>query len=285
MQFNSLWWQQSPATGLLLKFDVVPTLFCTTTVPQCPAKRKRFSSKTDDQEWETLCHLTFDNDSVWCFVLRTNIEHMEHVHASRNQVQPLLQVLAHGGLRDLSLSKMSKRGSSVALAKTGRKAAKTETPRPWCDLLLKHAESTTQLVKQSDCRTWCRILLALRPVLRSFDPDKDEHPVQWLLDAYDPSMLSPMCLWIDGILQTKEGFCPKLDSFTVPVACPPQTPSNLEALVDMFLKRNLPHPSIPFASSCSGFRQLGGGLSTTDGPLGAKAERRAASAHRLVADS
>ena len=40
-------------------------------------------------------------------------------------------------------------------------------------------------------------------VLRLFDPMRDEHSVQWLLDKWQGDMYGPVSDWIEDILKTK----------------------------------------------------------------------------------
>ena len=41
-------------------------------------------------------------------------------------------------------------------------------------------------------------------LVRSFNVDKKEHPVQWLLDTWtNESMLEPVMVWLEGITRTE----------------------------------------------------------------------------------
>ena len=39
-------------------------------------------------------------------------------------------------------------------------------------------------------------------VLRLFDPMRDEHPVQWLLDKWHSDMCGPLTDWLEDVLQS-----------------------------------------------------------------------------------
>jgi len=41
--------------------------------------------------------------------------------------------------------------------------------------------------------------------MRTFDPMKDQHPVQWLLDHLKPEIYSPMYDWIKEVMNADPG--------------------------------------------------------------------------------
>ena len=51
-------------------------------------------------------------------------------------------------------------------------------------------------------------------VPRSFDVEKDEHPVQWLSENWDDSMAAPLSCWLDSILE--HPFCPDIGTRLMP---------------------------------------------------------------------
>ena len=52
---------------------------------------------------------------------------------------------------------------------------------------------------------------------RSFDVDKNQHPVKWLVETLDDSIIAPMSIWLDGIVDDKP-FCPEWSNLMMPVS-------------------------------------------------------------------
>lgn len=53
------------------------------------------------------------------------------------------------------------------------------------------------------------------PASRSFDVDQGQHPVQWVLDNWEPSLIPPLCCWLDGLCAVTT-FSPDWSTVTLP---------------------------------------------------------------------
>lgn len=53
-------------------------------------------------------------------------------------------------------------------------------------------------------------------LVRSFDVEMGDHPVQWLLDNWNDGMVTPMCCWLDSI-SSPGSFCPEWSTTMMPV--------------------------------------------------------------------
>lgn len=56
-------------------------------------------------------------------------------------------------------------------------------------------------------------------ILRSFDVDIDEHPMQWCLERMTDELMPPLCVWLDEILDQERPFCPDLTNLIIPASC------------------------------------------------------------------